>query len=143
MKNYIIKSNGYAPAFDAMTDAFESLFKPIFYDEKLDSMRTDIKEVEGGYELEVEMPGYEKENINIALEDGYLTISAERKDTVSSDENKKRYLRKERSVSCQRSYYVGDIEESDVKANYSNGVLCVSLPKKEAQKPQKHTISIQ
>lgn len=141
MKNYIFKTN-YEHPLDAVNDAFESLIKPIFYDEKLDSMKTDIKETDNGYELEVEMPGFDKADINISLENEYLTISAEKKQD-SEEESKKRYLRKERSISCSRSYYVGDVKETDIKASYDNGVLRVILPKAQPEAPQKHSISIE
>lgn len=133
MNNFLIKSH-----FNDLDATLDSLFKPLFYDEKWDSMKTDIVETDAGYELDVEMPGFDKDDINISLEDGYLTISAERVEK----EEKGKFLRKERSVTCQRSYYVADIEESDIKANYKNGVLSVNLPKKEPQKPQKRTITI-
>ncbi len=141
MKNYLSKTNGSNP-MDIFSDAFDSFLKPLFYDEKFDSMKTDIKESESGYELEVEMPGFEKEDISLSIESGYLTISAQKKDKKESDD-KQRYLRKERSVSCQRSYYIGDIKEDSVKARYCNGVLEVTLPKQEPEKPQKRTISIE
>lgn len=137
MKNYLTKTND----FDNAVGFFDNFFKPLFYDEKFDSMKTDIKETENGYELEVEMPGFEKGDINISLENDYLTISAEKKANEEED-GKNRYVRKERSVSCSRSYYVGDISENDVKACYNNGLLKVSLPKEQEEKPSKHTIDI-
>lgn len=132
MRNYIARYNYNTPS-DFFQDAFE-LFKPLFYDEKLDSMKTDIKETEDSYVLDVEMPGFDKEDINLSLENGYLTISASKKEKEESD--KKNYVRKERSVSCQRSFYVGDAKEENIKAKYDKGVLTVTLPKKEEKKPE-------
>ena len=122
MKNYLI--NYRNNPVDFIDDAFDALFRPLFYDEKLDAMKTDIKETPTAYELEVEMPGFEKEDINISVE-GH------------------RYVRKERSVSCQRSYYIGDTEEDTIKAKYDKGVLSVTVPKKEEKKPEgKRSIAI-
>lgn len=141
MKNYIIKSNGYNHPMDYVNDALDNFFKPLFYDEKLDSMKTDIREIDNGYQLDIEMPGYEKSDIDISIEDGYLTVSAHKKSKEETDA-KQRYLRKERSISCQRSYYVSDIKEADVKATYTNGILSITVPKDEPAPPQKHNIAI-
>ena len=78
MKNYLINYRNNPVGF--IDDAFDALFRPLFYDEKLDAMKTDIKETPTAYELEVEMPGFEKEDINISVENGYMTISAEKKE---------------------------------------------------------------
>lgn len=97
-------------------------------------MKTDIREHEGGYELEVSLPGYNKEDIRAELKDGYLTISA----STSSDKEEKngKYIRKERYAgSCSRSFYVGEnVTQEDVKAKYENGVLTLAIPKKEQKK---------
>ena len=107
-------------------------------------MKTDIKETATAYELDVEMPGFDKEDINIDVENGYMTIRAEKKEKEESGKEEHRYVRKERSVSCQRSYYIGDTEESDIKAKYDKGVLTVTLPKKEEKKPEgKKNIAIE
>ncbi len=136
MKNFLTRAN------DNAVDFFDNFFKPLFYDEKFDSMKTDIKETDNGYELEVEMPGFEKGDINISLENEYLTVSAE-KQARDEDKSNDRYVRKERSVSCARSFYVGDVAERDVKASYNNGVLKLTLPKEQENKPAKHTIAIE
>lgn len=141
MKNYLQRGNNSHP-LDFFGDAFDNFFKPIFYDEKFDSMKTDIKDNGDSYQLEVEMPGFEKEDINISLEDGYLTVSAQKQEKEEEGDKERRYLRKERSVSCQRSFYVGDVKEDAVKAKYCNGVLELCMPKNEPEKPQKRNISI-
>lgn len=144
MKYYFNKSNSNQDrALDTIGDAFNAFFKPIFYDEKLDSMKTDIKETDKSYELEVELPGFSKEDISISLEEQYLTISAEKTEKQEDESDKHRYLRKERSVSCSRSFYIGDVKEDSVKASYTNGVLEVSLPKLEPEPPQKRSIAIE
>lgn len=126
-------------------DAFNDFFKPMFYDEHLDSMKTDIKETENEYQLEIEMPGFKKEEIKVSLENGYLTVGAEK--TAKQEEggeNASRYLRKECSVSCQRSYYVGDdVEQENVKAKYENGMLCLTVPKQSPKKIAPKTIDIE
>ena len=90
------------------------------------------------------MPGYEKENINIEIEDGYLTVHA----TVSKNTDEKeegKFLPKERfSVECSRSFYVGDeVKEEDIKASFKNGTLKIEVPKKEEKKEKKDKKYIQ
>jgi HSP20 family molecular chaperone IbpA len=98
-------------------------------------MKTDIKENEGGYELDIDLPGYNKEDVNAQLKDGYMTISAETKQENDEQDNNGKYIRRERYYgTCSRSFYVGeDITEQDIKAKFDNGVLKVFVPKKEAQ----------
>lgn len=119
-------------------DTFESFFTP--YYEKLDFMKTDITEKKDSFVVEVELPGYDKKNISVEYLDKYLTIKAERKDSVSDDE---KIIRKERSLNCARSYYVGDIDENELKAKYENGVLYVTIPKAQAKKSSKLPINIE
>ena len=111
-------------------------------------MHTDVKELDAGYEIEMNLPGFKKEDVQAELKDGYLTIHAT---TQSSDDKKDestgKYIRKERySGSCSRSFYVGeDVKQEDIKAKFENGVLIVSVPKKEAKPAveNKHIISIE
>ena len=109
-------------------------------------MKTDVKETEDGYEVDVDLPGFKKEEISLELNNGYLTIST-KKSLEKDKENKKgKMLRQERYAGVmQRSFYVGDsVTETDVKASYENGVLHIRVPKKEAQKaPEKKTILIE
>ncbi len=98
-------------------------------------MKTDIRETDGSFELDIDMPGFTKEDLKAELKEGYLTISAStNKDNGEKDENGK-YIRRERYVgSCSRSFYVGeDIKQDDIKAKFENGILKISVPKKEAQ----------
>ena len=144
MKNYPINYNRGNNVFDYIDSAFGDLFRPLFYDEKLDAMKTDIRETKDSYILDVEMPGFEKSEISLDVENGYLTIRAEKSEKESEDGKEHRYVRKERSVSCQRSYYIGDTEEDAIKAKYDKGVLTVTLPKKEEKKPEpKKNIAIE
>ena len=94
------------------------------------SMKTDIKEVEGNYELSVELPGFNKEDISAQLRNGYLTISAKHEENNDKKDNDGNYIRRERKVgSCVRSFYVGPA----VKAAYENGILKLSVPKEKEE----------
>ena len=98
-------------------------------------MKTDVKETEQGYELDIDMPGFKKEDINAKLDNGYLTISAvSNVNNDQKDENGK-YIRRERySGSVSRSFYVGkDVKQEDIQARFENGILKLGVPKKEAK----------
>ena len=108
-------------------------------------MKTDVHENEEDYEMDMDLPGFKKDQINIKLEDGYLTISAAK----GHDEEKKRHgkvIRQERySGAMQRSFYVGDaVKKEDVKAKFEDGVLKLTIPKRELQPlPENNTINIE
>lgn len=106
-------------------------------------MKTDVRETEGAYEVDVDLPGFSKDEINLDLENGYLTISAQKSLEKKNDSGK--MLRQERYCGMmQRSFYVGGyVTEEDVKASYESGVLHITVPKKDAPKmPEKKTIMI-
>ena len=109
-------------------------------------MKTDVKETDDGYEVDIDLPGFKKDEIQLELNNGYLTISTQ-KALEKDEKNKKgRMLRQERYAGMmQRSFYVGEhITEEDVKASYESGVLHLVLPKKDAPKmPEKKTIQIE
>ncbi len=132
MKNYITtrRSN------DLFEDAFESFFRPFYMDQESTFMKTDISQTDKDYVMEVEMPGFDKKDIELKFESGYITISAKKQ-----ADNDTKYIRRERAVSCSRSYYMGDIDEKQIKAKYEHGVLTVTIPK---EKPEqiKHAITI-
>ena len=100
-------------------------------------MKTDIRDTDSSYELDIDMPGFKKEDIKAQLKDGYLTISAST--SANNDEQDKdgRYIRRERYAgSCSRSFYVGEgVKEEDIRAKFENGILKLSIPKVE-NKPQ-------
>ena len=109
-------------------------------------MKTDIKEKADKYVIEVDLPGYEKENIDLKLNDGYLEVSAKVVKEEKNEEDEK-FVHKERYYGqCSRSFYVGDqITEEDVQAEFKNGTLKVTVPKKEETKklPEVKKIEIQ
>lgn len=96
-------------------------------------MRTDVKEDENSYELHIELPGYQKEDVKAQLKDGYLTINAETKQNNDQKDENGKFIRRERFYgNCSRSFYVGEqITEEDIKAKFENGVLKINVPKKE------------
>lgn len=99
-------------------------------------MKTDIKESDTGYELIMDLPGFKKDEIKVALENGYLTISAARGlDKDEEDKNTGRYIRRERYAgACERSFYVGDVlTNEDIKCEFKHGILTINIPKKEAK----------
>ncbi|WP_026492153.1 Hsp20/alpha crystallin family protein [Butyrivibrio sp. XPD2002] len=108
-------------------------------------MKTDVKEEDNQYEVSIDLPGFSKEDINLELNEGYLTISASKNMNNDKNDKKGRLIRQERySGSMQRSFYVGDqITEEDVKAAFHHGVLTLTIPKKEQEKlPEKKHIMI-
>lgn len=98
-------------------------------------MKADVQELEGSYQIDLELPGFQKDDLHAELKDGYLTIKATRQGKEEEKDNKGRYIRQERySGHYQRSFYVGeDITQEDVHAAFENGVLKLTVPKKEPQ----------
>ena len=139
MKNYLTNRSNHL-GFNVFDDFFDDFFKPTFYGNHRNAMQTDIKETENGYELAVDMPGFDKNDISLNLENGYLTIEAKREEKDQDDNN---YVRRERNYSCRRSYYVGDaVTEDDIKAKYLNGTLEISVPKKKEKEITRKNITI-
>ena len=99
-------------------------------------MKTDIKEMNNGYELVVDLPGFKKDEIQIELKDGYLTVSAEKGLDEDEEDKKGKYIRKERYAGAlSRTFYLGEeIREEEIKAKFENGILSVSIPKEEEKK---------
>ncbi len=109
-------------------------------------MKTDVHEHDEGYELDIDLPGFKKEDIKLSLENGYLSVNAEKSLDKDKKNIKGKIIRQERYAgSMQRSFYVGDaLTETDVKAKFEDGVLKLSIPKKEAEKiPEAKTIAIE
>ena len=123
-------------------DLFEDMFKDPFLKVESKIMKTDIKENEKNYIIDIDLPGYDKENINIEIQNGYLTVSAVT--NTNNEEKEENFVRKERySGECKRSFYIGEeVSEDDIKASYKNGTLSLNIPKIEKQIPSKKTIQI-
>ena len=126
-------------------DLFDDIFGDQFFkrnETKL--MKTDIKEADDKYIIDVDLPGYNKEDIKIDVTDGYLTINA--KTSSDNKEEKSKYVRRERYFGeCSRSFYVGeDIQSEDINASFRNGILSLEIPKKEEQEklPEKKYVEI-
>lgn len=99
-------------------------------------LKCDIYEKEGSYYIEVEAPGFRKEDINIEIQDGYLKITIEKKMNECVEE--KNYIRKERSVGkYQRSFYLGELNTEDIEANFKDGILNIIVPKANIEKAKK------
>lgn len=99
-------------------------------------MKTDVQETDNGYLLEMDLPGFSKDEVKVSLKDGYLTVIAE-KGLNEEDENKSaKYIRKERYAgACERSFYVGeDVEQNDIKGEFKHGILKLTIPKAEPKK---------
>ena len=133
-----------------MFDLFDDFFTPFYYDDKDEKkvgkklyghraqnlLKTDIKEMDNGYELIIDLPGFKKDEIKVSLDNGYLSIAAAK--GLDQDEQEKdtgKYIRRERYAgSCERSFYVGeDITEEDIKGEFKHGILKLFVPKKEAK----------
>lgn len=128
--------------FDNFLDNFfsDDFFLPSAYN--TGSFRVDLKEDENNYLLDADMPGMDKNNIDINLQNNYLTISAKREDQV--EENKDNYVRRERTYGeFKRSFYFDNIDEENIKASFKDGVLHLQLPKKDKAKDERKRINIE
>ena len=131
-------------------DMFDDFFFPATsYKQRNRSvaMNADVKEKKDSYEIALDLPGYVKNDVKVELSEGYLTISAKHSEDKEEKSKDERYIRKERYVGqMQRSFYVGDeITDEDIKASFTNGVLNLTVPKKEAKAsiPEKKYIAIE
>ena len=129
-------------------DLFDEMFRdPFFEGTESKVMKTDIKEKKDKYLIDIDLPGYEKENIKMEISDGYLTVHASVNKEVDDEKEKGKYVRKERYVGeCSRSFYVGEnVKEEEIKAKFKNGTLTIEVPKKEDKKelPEKKYIPIE
>ena len=125
--------------FDDFFDDFEKPVKRQFrFTPAAAVMKTDIRETDQGFELDIDLPGYKKEDVKAELKDGYMTITAEAKKSEDEKDQEGRYIRRERYVgSSSRSFYVGEeITEEDIKAKFEDGILKVFVPKKEPKEPE-------
>ncbi len=106
-------------------------------------MKTDVKETENNFILDVDLPGFDKKDVNLELENGYLTISAKREHKSEQTDKKENFIRRERSFGqFSRSFYVGDISQEEIEASLDNGILTIKLPKEKKQKEKSNRIEI-
>lgn len=130
-------------------DLFDSDFfggrNPLYGRHAKNLMKTDIREKEDGYEMAVDLPGFNKDEIKVEIKDGYMTVSANKDLDKDEADKKGRVIRRERYVgTCSRTFYVGDIKPEDVKAKYESGVLNIVLPKEEQKElPTASTVTIE
>ena len=109
-------------------------------------MKTDVRETENTYELDIDLPGFKKDEITLDLKNGYLSISASKGLDKDEKDKKGRYIRQERYAgACSRSFYVGEsVKPADISAKFEDGILKISMPKAQKQAlPENHTIMIE
>ncbi len=119
---------------------FKDMEKKLYGHRAKNVMNTDIKESDNGYEMEIDLPGFSKDEVTVELNEGYLTISASKglnRDEAENEKEAKKgnYIRRERYTgACQRSFYIGDgITQEDIKASFKHGILKLDIPKKDAK----------
>lgn len=116
-------------------DLFDDMFRDPFFKGENKLMKTDIKENENDYNIDIDLPGFDKEDIKIDIENGYLNVSA-KKESNNEEKEDGKYVRRERYLGeCSRSFYVGDsLNEEDIKATFKNGTLSLVVPKDDKKK---------
>ena len=117
---------------------------PLYGKHAKNLMKTDVRETDSSYELDVDLPGFKKDEISVDLKDGYLTISAAKGLDKDEQDKKGKYIRQERYAGAMsRSFYVGEVEPDQVSAKYEDGILKISLPKQAKKElPRTSTIAI-
>jgi len=129
--------------FDSFNNFIESFFNTDFFPQiqNVNQMKVDIKEQDNKYILEAELPGVNKDEITVELRDDMLTISVQRDERI--EETKENYIRRERRYGSQsRSFYLENVKAEEIKANFENGILSISLPKKEVKANKTRKIDI-
>ena len=118
---------------------------PLYGKRTKNLMKTDVRETEDSYELDIDLPGFKKDEVTVDLKDGCLTISAAKGLNKDEQDKKGRYIRQERYAgACSRSFYVGDVESKDVSAKFEDGILRISMPKEPKKElPQSSAIAIE
>ncbi len=144
---YTRRNRGLANANDLwnLDKIFDSFFNDTFFENALvsnSSIRADIKETEKDYVIDAELPGIDKKDIQLELKDDLLTIGVEQKQ--ETEEKKENYIRRERRYgSLKRSFYVENVDNANIAADYKDGILKITLPKKEVSEPKNYKIPIQ
>ncbi len=110
----------------------DDIFDDFISTRKEQPMKCDIYEKDGNYHIEMDIPGFKKDEISVETKDGYLTIKAEKNNEVNEEDEKKNYIRRERTYGkYERSFYLGDLDEDKIDAKFENGMLKLTVPKKE------------
>ena len=123
---------------DSLEKEFFGTHNPLYGKHAKNLMKTNVKDVNDHYEVAVDLPGFQKDEVNVELENGYLTLSAAKGLDKDQKDDEGHYIRQERySGSCSRSFYVGDIQPEDIHAKYEDGILKLTLPKAD-QKAIEH-----
>ena len=125
-----------------MTAAVE---EPLYGKHAKNLMKTDVRELEDAYELDIDLPGFKKDEITVDLNNGYLTIGASKGLNKDAQDQNGRYIRRERYAgTCSRSFYVGDVQPCDIGVRYEDGILRLSVPKADKKRlPERSTIAIE
>ena len=143
-KDLTTRDNGVFGLFDPFFDDFFDFpnFRTPSRKEN-NFMKKDVKECDKDYKLEIEMPGYDKKDINLSLDNGYLTVSAKKEFSEEEKDEENNYIRRERRFgSCTRSFYVGEVREEEINAKLENGVLNIIIPKEIKKIETKKNIEI-
>ena len=121
---------------DWMDFSFPDIDKALYGKHAKNEMKTDVRETEDGYELDIDLPGFKKDEVTAQLDNGYLTIQASKGLDKEQKDKKGKYIRKERYAGAlSRTFYLGEeIREEEIKAKFENGILSVSIPKEEEKK---------
>ena len=116
---------------------------PLYGKHAKNLMKTDVREMDGSYELDVDLPGFKKDEVHVDLKNGYLTIQAAKGLDKEEQDKKGKYIRQERYAgACSRSFYVGwDVEPDEISAKFESGILQISVPK-ETRKPEVKSTSV-
>ena len=121
--------------FDDFDKEFNRMMRPLYGKHAQNMMKTDVRETDNSYELDIDLPGFKKDEITVQLDNGYLSISAAK--GLDKDEEKKdgKYIRRERYAGAMnRTFYVGDnLTQQDIQAKFEDGILKISVPKKDVQ----------
>lgn len=142
--NGLVSYNPFREMDNFERDFFADLFKGFFSDMSLAEFKTDITDEGDSYKLEADLPGFSKDDIHIDINGDCLTIRAERHSEVEKKDKKHKYIRSERSYgSYSRSFDLSDVNSDDIKCKYDNGVLTLTLPKKEPQSPSSRRLEIE
>ncbi len=119
---------------------FADIDKELYGKHSKNMMKTDVKETDGAYQMAIELPGFDKSEISAELQNGYLTITASKGLDKDEQDDKGRYIRRERYAGAmQRSFYVGaNVQQEDIKAKYESGVLMLEVPKQDVKAVEKN-----